>query len=158
MGRETVEGLSKPQQHDVLEAILWKQIESSVKMAQPLSRYQMAKAGSSKRSYKYLHGTLARYVKEDRNQKNHSEILAAKNGVKTARAMAGVDAERDTPLATEETTITVAAPAANAPKAACYNFIKGTCTRGDKCAYSHDPKAELSKAERDRLDKAKEKR
>ena len=155
---ETVEGLSKPQPHDVLEAILWKQIESSMRMAQPLSRYQMAKAGSSKRTYKYLHGTLARYVKEDRNQKNHSELLAAKNGVKTARAMAGVDAERDAPQATEETTVTVAAPAANAPKAACYNFIKGTCTRGDKCAYSHDPKAELPKAERDRLDKAKEKR
>ena len=48
---ETVEGLSKPQPHDVLEAILWKQIESSVKVAQPLSRYRMAKQGSSKRSY-----------------------------------------------------------------------------------------------------------
>ena len=35
---ETVEGLSKPQPHDVLEAILWKQIESSVEMAQPFSR------------------------------------------------------------------------------------------------------------------------
>ena len=155
---ETVEGLSKPQPHDVLEAILWKQIESSVKMAQPLSRYRMAKQGSPKRSYKHLHGTLARYVKEDRNEKNHSELLAAKNGVKTARAMAGMDAERETPPTTGETTTSIAAPAANAPKSACYNFIKGTCTRGDKCAYSHDPKAELSKAERDRLDKAREKR
>ena len=155
---ETVKGLNKPQPHDVLEAILWKQIESSVKMAQPLSRYRMAKQGSSKRSYEYLDGTLARYAKEDRNEKNHSELLSAKNGIKTARAMAGMDAERETPQTTEETTISVAAPAANAPKAACYNFIKGTCTFGDKCAYSHDPKAELSKAERDRLDKAREKR
>ena len=155
---ETAEGLSKPQPHDVLEAILWKQIESSVKMAQPLSRYRMAKQGSSKRSYKYLHGTLARYVKEDRNGKNQSELLEAKNGVNTARAMAGMDAERETPPTTGETTTSVAVPAANAPKSACYNFIRGTCTRGDKCAYSRDPKAELSKAEKDRLDKAREKR
>ena len=68
---ETVEGLSKPQPHDVLEAILWKQIEPSAKMAQPFSRYLMAKQGSSKRSYKYLHGTLARDVKEDRNEKTN---------------------------------------------------------------------------------------
>ena len=92
---ETVEGLSKPQPHDVLEAILWKQIESSVKMAQPLSRYRMAKQGSSKRSYKYFHGTLARHVKEDCNEKNHSEFLSAKNGIKTARDMAGMDAARE---------------------------------------------------------------
>ena len=132
---EMVEGLNKLQPHDVLEAIFWEQIESSVKKARPLSRYWMAKQGSSKRSYKYLYGTLARYAKEDRNEKNHSELLAAKTGIKTARAMAGMDAERETPQTTEETTISVVAPAANAPKAACYNFIKGTCTRGDECTY-----------------------
>ena len=123
-----------------------------------VSRYRMAKQGSSKKSYKYLHGTLARYVKEDRNEKNHSELFAAKNGVKAARAMAGMVAERETSPTTGETATSIAAPAANAPKSACYNFIKGTCTRRGKCAYSHDPKAELSKAERDRLDKAREKR
>ena len=69
-----------------------------------------------------------------------------------------MDAEQETPQTTAETTISVAAPAANAPKAACYNFTNGTCIRGYKCAYSHDPKAELSKAERDRLDKARVKR
>ena len=43
----------------------------------------------------------------------------------------------------------VVAPAANAPKSACYSFIKSMCTRGDNCAYRRDSKAELSKAERD---------
>ena len=126
-----MEGLSKPQLHDVLEAIFWKQIESSVKMAHPLSRYRMAKQGSSKRSYNYLHGTLARYAKEDRNEKSHSELLAAKNSIKIARAKAGMDAERETPRTTGQTTTSVAAPAANAPKSACYIFIMGTCARGD---------------------------
>ena len=113
-----MEGLSKPQPRDVLEAILWKQIESSVKMAQwhnpSPDTYRMAKQGSSKRSYKYLHGTLARYVKEDRNEKNHSELLAAKNGVKTARAIASMDAEWETPQTTREATTSIAEPAAEA--------------------------------------------
>ena len=91
----------------------------------------MAKQRSSKRSYKYLHGTPARYVKEDRNEKNHSELLAAKNGTKTARAVAGMDAEWETPQTMGGSTTSVAAPAANAQKSACYNFTKGTCTRGD---------------------------
>ena len=101
---ETVEGLSKPQPHDVLEAIPWKQVEPSAKMAQPLFRYRMAKQGSSKRSFKYLHGTLARYVQEDRNEKSHPELLSARKGIKTARAMVGMDAEQGTPQTTGETT------------------------------------------------------
>ena len=101
----------------------------------------MAKQGSSKRSYKYLHGTFARYVEEDRNGKNHSELLATKNSVKTARAMDGMDAERQTPQTTGESTTSVAYRASNATKQACYNFIKGTWSRGSKCAYNNDPKA-----------------
>ena len=130
--------MSKPQPDDVLEAVLWKQIEPFVKMAQPLSPYWLAKQGSPKRSYKLLHGTTARYVEEDRNGKKHSELLAAKNGTKNPRALAGMDAERETPQTTGESTISVAAPTAGAPKGACYNFIKGEFSRGDKCAYSHD--------------------
>eukprot|EP00972_Heterocapsa_arctica_P109601 16134464-Heterocapsa_arctica.AAC.1 len=124
-------------------------------MASEISRYKMARPTSSKKSYKYLYGTLVRYVNSDKKDKNRAALLAAKNG-STSRAMAGLVAELDGEI--EDGTPVPTAPAAIKTKQGCYKFLKGTCTRGDKCTYSHDPKVELSKAEKDRLEKAQAKK
>ena len=134
---EIVNRLSRHPGEDVLREILCPLLEESTVLKGAMDIYHLADPGTPQRSYDFLHRALTLHVDKRRQKKNREDTVEAMNRYLKSKPKLTM------PVQTEETqTEKTAAPAkmSKGEVGPCYAYLRGTCTRGDKCKYAHDGK------------------
>ena len=118
-------------------------IEKSSKMALELSRFKTAQKGTYEKSYDFLVATMQYHVQDELMDMNRDALVKAKSatsGTKPRPAMPVTEPSREVDSSAQPaapaTALTRPGTAKN-KSSPCYAWQRGTCKRGDKCAYSH---------------------
>ena len=132
---EVVSRLSRHPGDDVLREILFPLMQQSSAMKSALELYKLADPGTPQRSYEFLHRALTLHVDSVREEKNRNATVAALNKYLQTKARVTAPSKEEEPEATTSPT----APAQIKKKATgdCIAWLRGECTRGGACRFSH---------------------
>ena len=142
-----IAGMSHIPDEVTLRDILLRQIRKGVRMQYDLEIYDRAKEGSKEHSYHFLVQSIKDLMRKNRDRitKSHGDKYGAQAPTKTgsgntrppSRGGRGRSSSRDSGRSSARSRSSSRSSSSKSPKAVCYDFQKGKCTRGDKCEYLH---------------------
>ena len=148
-----IAGMSHVPEEMVLRDILLRQIRKSSRMKYDLEIYDRAKEGSPSHTYSFLLQSIRDLLtrervrrNRDRIAKSHGDKFGAPAPTRPSRpsSRGGRERGRSPSRSTSRSRSSNASSpkGSNSPKGVCYDFLKGTCTRGDKCTFLHKTRSQ----------------
>ena len=148
-----IAGMSHVPEEMVLRDILLRQIRKSSRMKYDLEIYDRAKEGSTSHTYSFLLQSIRDLLTRERVRKNrdriaksHGDKFGAPAPTRPSRpsSRGGRERGRSPSRSTSRSRSSNASSPkrSNSPKGVCYDFLKGTCTRGDKCSFLHKTRSQ----------------
>ena len=153
-------GLSHTPDETTLRDILFRRLRQPKRLKYDLEIYDRAREGTEQHTYRFLVGSLKELLTRERKRKNRDRI-ARSHGDKYGAAASTSPGRTSTPL--EEVAVagrTVRGPdhgvrvslssksRSPSPKGVCYDFLKGTCKRGNNCAFLHKKRSLCPKGDK----------
>ena len=105
-------------------------------MKSAMEIYELADEGSPQRTYQFLHRALSIHVEKDRHRRNRSDIVNAMNKFPAYKSKVAMPVAESPEVDMLE--ITAPAKEKKGDSNPCYAYLRGTCTRGASCRFSHD--------------------
>ena len=144
-----VAGMSHVPDERTLRDILLRQIRRSARMKWDLDLYDRAKEGTSTHSYSFLIQSIRDLLTRERVRRNRDRIAKShgdkygapaprKEGARPQSGGRGRTPSRDSNASFRSRSSSRGSQGrSTSPKAVCYDFLKGKCTRGASCKFLH---------------------
>jgi len=133
---EVVQRLSRHPGDDVLREILCPLLEESTVLKGAMDIYHLADPGTPQRSYEFLHRALTLHVDKRRQKKNRDDTVEAMSRYMKSKPKTTMPAQEKE----EEERAAMAAKEKKGGAGPCYAYLRGNCSRGSSCRFSHDGK------------------
>ena len=134
---EIVNRLSHHPGDQALQEILSPLLDESTVLRGVMDIYHLADPGTPQRSYDFLHRALTLHVDRRRQKKNRDDMVEAMFRSIKGKAKPTLPVKEE---ADEEEKPAAPAKEKKGERGQCYAHLRGSCTRGDKCRFSHEGK------------------
>ena len=153
-------GLSHTPDETTLRDILFRRLRQPKRLKYDLEIYDRAREGTEQHTYRFLVGSLKELLTRERKRKNRDRI-ARSHGDKYGAAASTSPGRTSSPSGrggrgrshsprprSRSKGKSPSKSRSPSPKGVCYDFLKGTCKRGNNCAFLHKKRSLCPKGDK----------